>query len=81
VFAILNSPKPPPRRLSLTVPVLTRAASLVILALGEAKGAVAQAVRSGPSAHIPVSLLPQGKCQWYLDDAAVRGAGGLAGSP
>ena len=79
VFAILNSPKPPPRRLSLTLPVLTRAGSLVILALGEAKGAVAQAVRAGPSAHVPVSLLPQGKCHWYLDDAAVRGAGGLDG--
>jgi len=77
VFAILNSPKPPPRRLSLTLPVLMRAESLVILALGEAKGVIAQAARRGPSAHIPVSLLPQGRCHWYLDDAAVHGAGGL----
>jgi 6-phosphogluconolactonase len=77
VFAIRNSPKPPPRRLSLTLPVLVRAEALVILALGEAKGAIAQAVRRGPSPHIPVSLLPQAKCHWYLDDAAVRGAGGL----
>jgi 6-phosphogluconolactonase len=74
VIAVLDSPKPPPRRLTVTLPVLHRAERLLILALGEAKGGVAKRVRAGADPGLPVSLLPQERCLWYLDDAAARTA-------
>jgi 6-phosphogluconolactonase len=74
VFPIFDSPKPPPQRLTMGLGVLHRAERLVVLALGAAKGAVAARARRGPDAGLPVSLLPQGKCLWYLDDEAARAA-------
>jgi 6-phosphogluconolactonase len=70
VFAIHDSPKPPPRRLTLSLPVLHRARQHVVLALGAAKGLVAKRAVSGPDQAIPVSLLPRDRTVWYLDDAA-----------
>ena len=74
VFAVVDSPKPPPRRLTMSLPVLHRAGTLVILALGVAKGAVAKQARRGPDAALPISLLPPARCVWYLDDAALTTA-------
>jgi 6-phosphogluconolactonase len=76
VFAVYDSPKPPQRRLTLSLPVLHRAGFLAVLALGEAKGRIARAARAHADPAIPVSLLPQEKCAWYLDDAAVAAAAG-----
>jgi 6-phosphogluconolactonase len=74
VFVVYDSPKPPPRRLTLSLPILHRAESLVILVTGEVKGGIAKAAWTGADRHLPVSLLPPSRCQWYLDDAAVRAA-------
>jgi 6-phosphogluconolactonase len=74
VFPVIDSPKPPPRRLTMGLSVLHRAQRLVVLALGHEKGLVARQARLGPSAQLPVSLLPQDRCLWYLDDAAARAA-------
>lgn len=74
VFAVTDSPKPPPRRLTMGLSVLHRAERLLILALGTAKGHVAQRARRGPDPMLPVSLLPQDRCLWYLDDAAATAA-------
>lgn len=71
VFPVFDSPKPPPRRLTLSLPVLMRAEALVILALGAAKGQIAREAAKGPHAKIPVSLLPAERCMWFGDDAAV----------
>jgi 6-phosphogluconolactonase len=70
VFPVLDSPKPPPRRLTLSLAVLSRAVSLQILALGSAKGLIAKRAAGGPSPGIPVSLLPAARCLWFLDDQA-----------
>lgn len=74
VFAVVDSPKPPPRRLTVSLPVLHRAGALAVLALGAAKGAVAKRARTGPDPDLPVSLLPAARCVWYLDDAALATA-------
>jgi 6-phosphogluconolactonase len=48
VVAIEDAPKPPPRRLTLTLPVLVAAARLVVVAFGESKAqAIARAVTGG----------------------------------
>jgi len=74
VFPVVDSPKPPARRLTLSLPVLHRAGTLVVLALGAAKGSVAKQTRRGPDPALPVSLLPPARCVWYLDDAALSTA-------
>lgn len=75
VFAVTDSPKPPPRRLSMSFAVLSRARANLVLALGEAKGTVYRAVReNGPQRALPVSLLPAERTSWYLDDAAAASA-------
>lgn len=71
VFAVHDSPKPPPRRLTLSLPVLHRAAHHLVIALGAAKGQIARRAAAGPDPAIPVSLLPRARTSWYLDDAAV----------
>lgn len=76
VLVISDSPKPPPRRLTLSLPVLHRAGSHLILALGAAKGAVARRARQGADPALPVSLLPAQRCVWYADDAAMAAASG-----
>ncbi|MBA3698398.1 MAG: 6-phosphogluconolactonase [Planctomycetes bacterium] len=70
VFAIHDSPKPPAKRLTLSLPVLHRAAHHLVLALGGAKGQVARRAMRGPDPALPVSLLPGERTVWYLDDAA-----------
>lgn len=75
VFAIYDSPKPPPGRLTLSLPVLHRAAHHVVIALGAAKGQIARRAMRGPDPAIPVSLLPRDRTVWYLDDAAAAALG------
>jgi 6-phosphogluconolactonase len=70
VFVIEDSPKPPSRRLSLSLPILHRAAHCLVIALGAAKGHIAVRAQRGPDPAIPVSLLPRERTVWYLDDAA-----------
>jgi 6-phosphogluconolactonase len=74
VFPVFDSPKPPARRLTLGLGVLHRAGTLAVLALGADKGAVAKRAWLGPDERLPVSLLPQKRCLWYLDDEAARAA-------
>jgi 6-phosphogluconolactonase len=74
VFAIYDSPKPPAKRLSLGLGPISSAGTLVILALGAAKGRVARRAWAGQDRALPVSLLPKSKCVWYLDDAAAAAA-------
>jgi len=79
VMVVRDSPKPPKNRLTMTLPVLHRTRDLVILALGAAKGRIAAAARRGPNPAIPVSLLPQERCWWYLDDEAARACTSASG--
>lgn len=75
VFAVTDSPKPPPRRLTLGLGPISQSRQILILALGAVKGVVAQRSRTGQDRSLPVSLLPKSKCIWYLDDAAAAAAG------
>ncbi len=74
VFAVIDSPKPPARRLTLGLGVLSQAGLLAVLALGRDKGTVAKRAWAGADARLPVSLLPRERCRWYLDDEAAAGA-------
>jgi len=58
VVAVEDAPKPPPRRLTLTLPVLTSAARVVVAAFGQSKAqAIAQALKDGgPASPLALAL-------------------------
>lgn len=71
VFAVYDSPKAPPRRLSLALPLIANSSAIVILAMGADKGArIAQALRASEPSN-PVSLLPGERCRVFCDDEAL----------
>ena len=57
VAAVLDAPKPPPRRLTLTMPVLANAARLVVVAYGTSKAAVLRDAIERPDSTLPVALV------------------------
>ncbi|MFO0947188.1 MAG: 6-phosphogluconolactonase [Planctomycetota bacterium] len=72
VFAVTNSPKPPPKRLTLSLPVLSKAKLRVVLALGQEKWPITKKATKGQNLAIPVSLLPANETYWYTDDPEVK---------
>ena len=70
--AVHDSPKPPPLRVSLTMPTLQRARQVWFVASGEGKAdAVARSVAGG-DLHATPSAGPRGAddTRWYVDEAA-----------
>ncbi len=57
VAFVSDSPKPPPRRLTLTVPVLAAAGLLVVAALGHEKAEVVREALEQPESALPLSLV------------------------
>jgi len=62
--------KPPPNRITLTLPVLRAARAAVILATGPGKRDAVERVLAGPDAATPASLLDADSLTLVLDDDA-----------
>ncbi len=75
VLPVTDAPKPPPRRLTITMPVLEAARAVYVAAFGAAKAApVANAVRrSEPLSPLAMVLRRPGRTCLLLDDAAAAG--------
>ena len=74
VAAVTDSPKPPPRRLTLTLAALTAADLIVIAAFGESKARVVRAALEDPDSSLPVALvLRHARRVLLLLDQAARG--------
>ncbi len=73
VAPVFDSPKPPPRRLTLTPRGLKHARKIVVIALGEEKADAAARALEGPVTprEVPAALLR--KREWWLDRAAAAG--------
>ena len=67
---VTDAPKPPPVRISLTMPVLAAARVRVVLATGAAKAAAVAAALEAPDPRIPASLLPAAHTTFVLDAAS-----------
>jgi 6-phosphogluconolactonase len=68
--AITDSPKPPPERLTLTLPVLSAAGWVLLLARGADKASVLRRAWDNDP-DIPLArIVPAGNYQWILDAAA-----------
>ncbi len=57
VVPIADSPKPPPRRLTMTLPLLTSARCVIVMALGKSKAAVMHEALTREDSMLPISLI------------------------
>lgn len=69
-LGVEDSPKPPPERITLALPVLRRAHSCVLLATGAGKADAVAAMLGEPTRHVPASLLRRERLTVIVDDAA-----------
>jgi 6-phosphogluconolactonase len=59
VLPITDSPKPPPRRLTLTLPVLTHARRVIVATFGDSKAFAMQQALEDAASRLPVALVWQ----------------------
>jgi 6-phosphogluconolactonase len=73
VAAIAHAPKPPPQRITLTLPVFDATPHLALLVTGASKAPVMGRAADGDRT-LPVGRLsPQGEFAWFLDAPAAHG--------
>ena len=70
VVGVRDSPKPPPERLTFTLPVAHAARSTILLTAGASKADALGAVLEGENERVPSSLLRGGRLEVIADDAA-----------
>jgi 6-phosphogluconolactonase len=66
-----DSPKPPPERITLTLPKLNESRRIVLLVTGEGKSDALARVMAGPDRSYPASLLDRSKLLIMADNAAL----------
>ncbi|ONH65666.1 6-phosphogluconolactonase 3 [Cyberlindnera fabianii] len=75
VAAIADSPKPPPRRITLTFPVLKAAREIAFIAEGAGKAAIFKEIFGAEKTGLPCELV-NGlgvPVSWFTNDAALEG--------
>jgi len=76
VAYIEDSPKPPPKRITFTFPVINHAARVAFVASGAGKAETLKTVLDQPEAGLPASRVrpvSPGQLYWFVDEAAVAG--------
>lgn len=77
VAAISDSPKPPPKRITLTLPVVTHAVNIAFVATGGGKKEILKQIFDAEEGRsLPSALVNQGageKVSWFTDHPAVDG--------
>jgi 6-phosphogluconolactonase len=67
---VTDSPKPPPERITLTLPKLNEARRIVLLATGEGKAEALARALGEPSRTTPASLVDRSRLEVVADEAA-----------
>lgn len=76
VAPIEDSPKPPPRRITLTLPVVTHGVKVAFVATGAGKKDIMKQIFEQPATGLPCSLVNEGagdRSSWFVDNPAVEG--------
>lgn len=75
VASISDSPKPPPRRITVTFPVLKASKSIAFVAEGAGKAAVLKEIFDDKQSGLPAELVNKLEVpvSWFVNDAAVNG--------
>ena len=68
-----DSPKPPPDRITLTLPKINDSRRIVLLATGASKATMLERVIAGPDPAVPASLLDRERLEIIADAAALVG--------
>jgi 6-phosphogluconolactonase len=68
--AVTDAPKPPPSRVSLSLPTLAAARQRLLLATGRSKAAAVERILAGADPSVPASLLPEQATTLLIDRAA-----------
>jgi 6-phosphogluconolactonase len=70
---VRDSPKPPPERVTLTLPKLNETRRILLLVAGAEKAPMLARVLSGPDPEVPASLLARDRLEVIADAAALDG--------
>lgn len=76
VAGIEDSPKPPPRRITITLPVLADAENIAFVAEGSSKASILKRVFEHPEDKLPssqVNQIAKSSVAWFVDDSAIEG--------
>ncbi|KAJ8906552.1 hypothetical protein NDN08_003045 [Rhodosorus marinus] len=75
VAHILDSPKPPPERVTLTYPVLNAAKEVVFVSTGSSKKDAMRSILKDPNSELPAKLVrpSNGSVTWFIDQDAADG--------
>jgi 6-phosphogluconolactonase len=71
--AVHDSPKPPPDRITLTLPKINESRRIVLLATGASKATMLERVIAGPDPAVPASLLDRERLEIIADAEALDG--------
>jgi 6-phosphogluconolactonase len=74
---VSDSPKPPPERITLTLPVLQAARRCLVIATGQEKAGAISSMLGEPTERVPASLLSRQRLSVIVDD----NASGAPGAP
>ncbi|KAI0603041.1 6-phosphogluconolactonase [Biscogniauxia sp. FL1348] len=75
VAPIEDSPKPPPKRITLTLPVITHSVRVAFIATGAAKKEIMKQIFEEGNG-LPCALVNEAtgeRCSWFTDNAAIEG--------
>jgi len=75
VAPVTDSPKPPPNRITLTLPVVTHAHRIAFVASGGEKKEILKTIMEDPDQGLPCSLVNISggeKVYWFVDSAAAQ---------
>lgn len=74
VASIHDSPKPPPERITLTLPVVNHSKLIIFVTAGEGKQEMVQKIIEQPELQLPCQLVQphQGKVYWFIDQPAAN---------
>lgn len=72
---IQDSPKPPPRRITFTFPLLEKAGGLAFVAEGAGKASILKEIFNNPDSKLPSQLVNQidSEVAWFVNNDAING--------